>query len=412
MGIARLRKVNIGGLLQKRTQISTGFNQYVHLDMIRGLAALAVFLGHLRALTFLDYAQSNIKGLFTYALYLLTGLGHQAVMIFFVLSGFFISRSIVKACDRDNWSWRNYMIQRLCRLWVVLLPALVFTFAWDRLGLILSNSPFLYTGAHSLNVISRDASSNLGAATFFGNFFFLQTILFPAYGTNGPLWSLANEFWYYIMFPLVYATFRGTTSLVVRTLQLSAAFALIWFLPGGLLVGFGVWLMGFGVYLISQKDGITLPISRTFFKGVTFVVFICFLGLSRFHLLIDLASDVAVGLSFAMFMCTLLRPSKPQGTLYLGLSTFLSNISYSLYVFHFPFCVFIASALLRGNRFQPSIRGIGLYVALCSFVILYTVGAYLLFEARTDRIRNGLFKRESTKHVAAASAGRSDLGTV
>jgi len=35
------------------------------------------------------------------------------------------------------------------------------------------------------------------------NVFFLQTITVPVYGSNSPLWSLANEFWYYLLFPLL-----------------------------------------------------------------------------------------------------------------------------------------------------------------------------------------------------------------
>ena len=34
------------------------------------------------------------------------------------------------------------------------------------------------------------------------NAFFLQTIVGPTFGSNGPLWSLAYEWWYYVLFPL------------------------------------------------------------------------------------------------------------------------------------------------------------------------------------------------------------------
>jgi peptidoglycan/LPS O-acetylase OafA/YrhL len=37
------------------------------------------------------------------------------------------------------------------------------------------------------------------------NAFFLQTIAGPTFGSNGPLWSLAYEWWYYVLFPLVLA---------------------------------------------------------------------------------------------------------------------------------------------------------------------------------------------------------------
>jgi peptidoglycan/LPS O-acetylase OafA/YrhL len=43
---------------------------------------------------------------------------------------------------------------------------------------------------------------NYTATTFVGNLAFLQTIAVPIFGTNGPMWSLANEFWYYLIFPL------------------------------------------------------------------------------------------------------------------------------------------------------------------------------------------------------------------
>ena len=44
---------------------------------------------------------------------------------------------------------------------------------------------------------------------FIGNMFGLQTILVPSFGGNFPLWSLANETWYYILFPLLVLVLRG-----------------------------------------------------------------------------------------------------------------------------------------------------------------------------------------------------------
>ena len=73
----------------------------VHLDALRGLAALAVFVGHLRSLLFVDYyTDSVVRGSAIEAVYLLTSLGHQAVMVFFVLSGYLISGSIFGALER------------------------------------------------------------------------------------------------------------------------------------------------------------------------------------------------------------------------------------------------------------------------------------------------------------------------
>ena len=67
-----------------------------HLDMIRGLAALEVCLGHLRGFFLVDYGQTQ-GGLAAKLFYTLTGMHHQAVMIFFVLSGFLVGGSVIRA---------------------------------------------------------------------------------------------------------------------------------------------------------------------------------------------------------------------------------------------------------------------------------------------------------------------------
>src|SRR5580704_14044623 len=66
-----------------------------HLDLIRGFAAWAVMWGHLRALFFVDFQQIQYHNPLLRLLYFFTGFGHEAVMVFFVLSGFFISTAIL-----------------------------------------------------------------------------------------------------------------------------------------------------------------------------------------------------------------------------------------------------------------------------------------------------------------------------
>ena len=46
---------------------------------------------------------------------------------FFVLSGFFISASVIKDCRAKRWSWSGYAASRCTRLYVVLLPGLLLT---------------------------------------------------------------------------------------------------------------------------------------------------------------------------------------------------------------------------------------------------------------------------------------------
>ena len=104
-----------------------------HLDWIRGLAALEVFLGHLRQNTIGDYSSRYpfpVK-----LVYFLTSFGYESVLIFFVLSGYFVAGSVLSDRRRGRWSWGRYLVNRGSRLYAVLVPALVLGAAWDSLGI-------------------------------------------------------------------------------------------------------------------------------------------------------------------------------------------------------------------------------------------------------------------------------------
>ena len=70
--------------------------RFFWLDVVRGLSAIAVCAGHLRSVMFVDYSNLQTPSLLQKVFYGLTGLGHQAVMVFFVLSGFFVGGSILR----------------------------------------------------------------------------------------------------------------------------------------------------------------------------------------------------------------------------------------------------------------------------------------------------------------------------
>jgi len=116
-----------------------------HLDVIRAAAAWAVMWGHLRTLFFVDFQHLHSPGWLLGALYFFTGFGHQAVMVFFVLSGFLISATVIKSHISGTWSWREYAINRSTRLYVVLIPGLLLGSLWDSAGSALFASTGLYT---------------------------------------------------------------------------------------------------------------------------------------------------------------------------------------------------------------------------------------------------------------------------
>src|SRR5206468_11759198 len=106
---------------------------------------------------------------------------------------------------------RSYLLARLTRLYIVLLPALLLGGALDQTGMHLAGTDTVYSGHSGMHALNVDVRATSGPTTLLANGLFLQTIALPgmhgqqvpAFGSNGPLWSLSNEFWYYMAFPLL-----------------------------------------------------------------------------------------------------------------------------------------------------------------------------------------------------------------
>jgi len=224
---------------------------YALLDLARGLAALFVAAEHLRAFTMVDFKDVASPNLLLKAFYLLTGLGHQAVIVFFVLSGFLIGKDVYQTFHANPASRADYAAKRLSRLWIVLLPALALTALWDNIGIHVFHGAF-YAGALNAEFLSGpSAAGTYGLANFLASAFFLQTIVLPPFGSNGPLWSLANEFWYYVLFPLAFLSTRSFMQMPARAICAIATLVLGAVLPFTIVVYGLIWLCGFFVALLQ-----------------------------------------------------------------------------------------------------------------------------------------------------------------
>ena len=227
--------------------------RYLWLDLIRGISALLVCSSHLRNATMVDFQQ--IQGqitIFQKIFYFVTGLGHQAVMVFFVLSGFFVGGSVIKA--GSNFRVDKYIVARLTRLWVVLLPALIITKFTDTLLEIYEPTVLEGVFRQLWNSGPNPGEYSSGLITFISNMFFLQAIESPVFGTNGPLWSLAYEFWFYVLFPLCMillgkAYQNHAKKIYFKILSLTLIIDIYFFLPTEIKSGFLVWLLGAGVFV-------------------------------------------------------------------------------------------------------------------------------------------------------------------
>ena len=314
-------------------------------------------------------------------------------MVFFVLSGLFVGGSVLKSGERFRPG--EYAVARLTRLWVVLLPALAVTFVTDEVVSIFA--PEALQGAYYglwHSGPSTDQSYSLSAWTLLGNVFFIHTILTPVFGTNGPLWSLANEFWYYATFPLLAYAVGSCGRSKPRLGRVAAGVfgvAILSFLPDDMLSGYLVWLMGVAVYIAGRG----LSCRKRPLAGIaTFVLFAASIAYTKSGVAqaaIGIPGNYVVGGGFSLFCVVIAAWPPPQGTrlqmMAKRVAGAMSEFSYSLYLSHFPFLMLIAVFGYGCAKELPDKSGVLHFFA--ALALLLSLGAvfWALFERHTSALR-------------------------
>jgi peptidoglycan/LPS O-acetylase OafA/YrhL len=179
----------------------------IYLDFVRFGAAFFVLISHAGPD---EYGGAWLRSV--------SAFGHDAVIVFFVLSGFVIAHTV----ETKERSVNIYLVSRLARLWSVAVPAIVLTFllAWIG-GAAPAANTALVQGAVSV--------------VFANQIWFFDAN--PVW--NDPYWSLGYEFPYYVFFAIIsFAPRRWRCALVALWLA-SIGPRVTVLLPIWL---FGVWL--------------------------------------------------------------------------------------------------------------------------------------------------------------------------
>jgi peptidoglycan/LPS O-acetylase OafA/YrhL len=361
----------------------------VLLDLIRAVAALLVGLEHWRNLVFVDYPQISTHRIFFLVPYVICGAGHEAVVIFFVLSGYLIGGSIFRLLRRNEWDWKLYLTHRLARLWIVLVPALLLGAMFDFAGLHFYLAPALYAGQTGTHMMAN-LFETFHVRAFFGNLFFVQGILTSIFGSNTPLWSLANEFWYYILFPCGLLALRKGSSRRVRIVNAIAFILCAVFVGRAILLMFPLWLLG------ALLAALSVPRTRVWHRFLAAILYCAlFFSLTKQKLITGMLSDYVIAFATVLFLWLLLsaEDAAPQSK-WVNLSRTGARFSYTLYLVHVPFLVFVTALVGAGTRLQPTALGHQIYgFAVLASTIIYAYAVARATEFHTDKVRGWVEKK-------------------
>jgi peptidoglycan/LPS O-acetylase OafA/YrhL len=306
-------------------------NNVVVIDYLRWIAALAVVFGHVRNHLLVDYPTVIHPGLFTKAFYLLSGYGRPAVIIFFVISGFLVGGKLVQMAQAPDFSrhWPLFLVDRWSRIFIVMWPALIL------IGIVLSYifvcAPMvpLATSNHWDAGWTQPLSSDLNIWRWLLNILLLNEIAGPTIFLDGPLWSLAFEWAYYMLALAVALLLRRVWSLgaAVFLAYASVLFILILNNAPEILTAGVSWIMGMMAKVASDRR--LFNGRATWLGGIALVSAVLIYG--RFHFIADNLYGIAVALAIAHSRWQ----TAEQG------GRRLANFSFSLYATHAPVVAFL-----------------------------------------------------------------------
>lgn len=198
------------------------------LEAVRGFAAFYVVLHH---------TISHSTVLHGIPVGFLLRFGQEAVILFFLLSGFVINYSCRVSSDK---SFSTYLFKRSTRIYIPLIVVFVFSYlgvSYNQGELV---NPQLWTLVKNIFMLQDWARVKPG-------------VLAEPYMGNTPLWSLSYEWWFYMLyFPIVTLIARNSPSkrsVFVFILSIAMTALYVWqpIFIFRLLSYFGIWWAG--VYL-------------------------------------------------------------------------------------------------------------------------------------------------------------------
>jgi peptidoglycan/LPS O-acetylase OafA/YrhL len=333
------------------------------LDGLRGVAAVAVVFNHL-ALTFAEVAGADAGRLSMWSI--MDHWGHNAVLLFFCLSGFVLQRTF--DIGRTQTYFR-YLLKRVFRLmptFIVVLISVIVTMILVRPSGVEATTA----------VLNNPLSSDLSLKIIIRHLLLIG-ILPADVGLNPPMWSLVYEWRFSVIFPLMAALCapRPRAFMIAMLICYAVSIALCSAMGLGwpYIYGFGIpgsafvtlqylAFFGFGM-AFSSWDLRAEPFRME--RSLELIIVICTLMI--FSLV---RNQFVVAMSAIILIAAILYGGSTRATLERAWAQWLGQISYPLYLCHLPVLYFTLYLLKPSIGTLPAI-GLGLVLAIVTAILLH-----------------------------------------
>lgn len=348
-------------------------DQSHQLDSIRGFSAIMVLIGH----AYTTFMYPTVKFGYT-ASGILT---QTSVMIFFVLSGFLIGLSIKENKRRNGrFSIKQYAFGRMNRVYPPLIASVLIVWLLNAA----SNFSFP-SGSEKFISIPGYGSIRDGYEFSFlqsiGSAAFLNGFLTSTPSSNGPLWSLSFEVWYYV-FAASLAIAKSRPALSVALIFLSL---LITSRNLDFFILAPVWACGF--WMSTKTQNHFTSNNKAYFSAFCIASIIFALTIlttisgeqtNRIEWTRNMTTcKLTGGAWFSLIMALILsgKLSIPKAF------SASAKYSYTLYLIHFPVMLFMfgcTQKLIVGNTAYSAI----MYTASIMIIVFLSYSLSLIVENR------------------------------
>lgn len=323
-----------------------------------------VLLSHTRNDFFLPYNMlpDGQQGPLAFLFYFVCRLGHEAVIAFFVISGFLVGGRGLEKIMTNTFNNKSYIIDRAVRIGIPLVASIIFFF-----------------------ITSQFIGQRFEWLTAVGNLFSLQGVLCQS--LVSPFWSLSYEVWFYILLlgiSLVASKKRSGLLIVLICclvfVKLDPQYLLMWFMGAFAYLcrptKHNKWIQWGALLMIMATISLSIVASESHAISFSWKP-------NRDVIVMLLAASMCLFIQ-QIILC------QPTGKVSVKVEkafSYLAGFSYTLYLSHRITLLLVFKYIYDMNQAQFTLQGIIAYVSILCMCLVVSWGLYMISERHTYTVK-------------------------